>query len=66
MAVNSGNGWIKFSIGTQVLKWNTGTANIFTSDPVDADGATDDTAILVLLLGALDALGLISDDTTGA
>ena len=21
MAVNSGNGWLKFSLGTQVLKW---------------------------------------------
>jgi hypothetical protein len=39
MAVNSGNGWCKFSIGTQNLVWNTGVANVFTSDPVDADGA---------------------------
>ena len=33
-----GNGWLKFSIGTQVLQWNTGTANIYTSNPVDAAG----------------------------
>lgn len=39
MAVNSGNGWIKFSIGGQYLIWNTGVANVFTSDPVDGDGA---------------------------
>lgn len=33
MAANSGNGWIKFSIGGQYLIWNTGVTNVFTSDP---------------------------------
>ena len=32
------NGWCKFSIGTQVLQWNTGVANIFTSDPYGLEG----------------------------
>lgn len=38
MAVNSGNGWMKFALGTQVLKWNTGVANVFTSDPSTVTG----------------------------
>lgn len=33
MAANSGNGWMKFSLGGQNLIWNTGTTNVFTSDP---------------------------------
>lgn len=38
MAINSGNGWCKFSLGIQHLVWNTGTANVYTADPVDSDG----------------------------
>ena len=40
MAVNSGNGWMKFSLGTQVLKWNTGTANVFTGLGLITDSTT--------------------------
>ena len=29
----TGNGWVKFNLGTQSLVWNTGVANVFTSDP---------------------------------
>jgi hypothetical protein len=37
-----------------------------TPAPITGAQGTDDTAILVALLGALDMIGLISDETTGA
>lgn len=32
------NGYCTFDIGLMNLKWNTGTAGVYTSEPVDADG----------------------------
>ena len=59
MSISTGNGWIKFSIGTQVLKWNTGVANIFTSDPVDADGVRLEAG------EALTAITVVAGDQVG-
>lgn len=47
MTVNSGNGWMKFSLNGQTLKWNTGVANVFTSDPYGLEGETLTAATVV-------------------
>lgn len=44
MAVNSGNGWMQFSIKGQNLIWNTGVANVFTSDPAELTEETIEAA----------------------
>lgn len=54
----TGNGQVTFDIGLMNLYWNTGTANVYTSDPIDADGA--------LLTGEeLAAVTVAAGDTVG-
>lgn len=58
MTVNSGNGWVKFNIGSQHLKWNTGTANVYTADPVDSDGVRlEGEALAAVTVGEGDTVG---------
>ena len=64
MTVNSGNGWLKFSLGTQVLQWNTGVANIYTANPVGTDGLPlEGEDLAAITVGEGDAVGDGYDST---
>ena len=58
------NGWCKFSIGTQVLQWNTGVANIYTANPVGTDGLPlEGEDLAAITVGEGDAVGDGYDST---
>ncbi|MBK8640630.1 MAG: hypothetical protein IPN92_21045 [Chromatiaceae bacterium] len=52
------NGHCTFNIGLMNLYWNTGTENIYTSDPLDADGVPlADEALAAVTVAAGDTVG---------